>query len=323
MKDAQFGGPLRVVVLASGRIGHEVNALGVVNALGAPYEVARVAPRALFGRLAPFGPIDPRDRRGPLFTHPLPDIAIASGRVTVPYLRALKRRGGDRLFAVFLQDPRYGRRDMDLIWIPEHDAHRGPNVVTTLTSPHPFSAERLAAERARPDARLVALPGPRCAIVLGGPSGSQHFTGADLARMTEATRAIVAQGFSVMATPSRRTPPELLQAVRMGLGAGAGFVWDGSGDNPYAGMLALAEAILVTGDSANMVGEATATGAPVHIFEPTGGGSRKLGSAIDTLIARGAARRFEGRIERFSYQPIDSSGAIALEIRRRLSQRRR
>lgn len=322
MNDAHSGDPLRVVVLASGKVGHEVNALGVVKALGAPYEVMRVAPRALFGRLAPYGPIDPRDRRGPLFAEPLPDIAIASGRVTVPYLRALKRRGGDRLFAVFLQDPRYGRRDMDLIWIPEHDSHRGPNVLTTLTSPHPFSAERLAAERARPDPRLAALPGPRCAIVLGGPSGAQHFTGADLAAMTGATRAIVAQGFSVMATPSRRTPPELLQAVRDGLGAGAGFVWDGTGANPYAGMLALADALLVTGDSANMVGEATATGAPVHIFEPSGGGSPKLGAAIDALIARGAARRFAGRIERFTYEPIDSSGRIAGEIRRRLALRR-
>ena len=96
-----------------------------------------------------------------------------------------------------------------------------------------------------------------------------------------------------MATPSRRTPPELLAAVRAGLGGAPGFVWDGDGDNPYAAMLALADAMLVTGDSANMVGEATATGAPVHIFEPSGGGSKKLGGAIDALVARrrGAALR--------------------------------
>ncbi len=221
------------------------------------------------------------------------------------------------MFTVFLQDPRHARGAMDLIWLPRHDSHRGPNVITTLTSPHPFSPARIAAARAAPDPRLADLPAPRCAVVLGGPSGAQHFTPADIARLEDATRAISARGFAVMATPSRRTPPEWLAAVRRGLGAAPGFLWDGSGDNPYLGILALADAVLVTGDSANMVGEATATGAPVHVFEPSGGRSRKLAGAIDALVAIGAARRFAGAIERFSYAPIDSSGEIAREIARR------
>jgi mitochondrial fission protein ELM1 len=86
-------------------------------------------------------------------------------------------------------------------------------------------------------------------------------------------------------------------------------------------MLALADALLVTGDSANMVGEAAATGRPVHVFEPTGGGSRKLAASIDALVARGAARRWAGRIESFRYAPIDSSVEIAAELMRRFSAR--
>jgi mitochondrial fission protein ELM1 len=320
MADALLGEGVRVLVLGSGKIGHEINALGVVEALGAPYELRRVEPRAWYARLAPYGPIDPKDEpgaAGSILAHPPPDVAISSGRVTVPYMRALKRAGGRRVFAVFLQDPRHARSEMDLIWTPEHDSLRGANVINTLTSPHPFSSTRIAAARDAPDPRLASLPGPRCAVVLGGPSGAQHFAPVDVARLSEAIRAIVAQGFSVMATPSRRTPPELLAAVRDGLGAAPGFVWDGLGDNPYLPILALADAALVTGDSANMVGEATATGAPVHIFEPSGGGSKKLAGAIDALVRIGAARRFQGRIERFSYAPIDSSGVIAREIARR------
>ena len=303
-------GDLRVLVLASGRIGHEINAQGVVAALGLPHEVRKVAPRYVYGRLAPWGPPDPRDP-APL-APPAPDIVIASGRVTVPYMRAWKRAGA---FAAFLQDPRWARAEMDVIWAPEHDALRGPNVVTTLTSPHPFSQARLAALRAAPDSRLAALKAPRCLVALGGSSGAQHFTDEDLARMGAALRAIRDQGYAIMATPSRRTPPALAQIARANVGDG--FFWDGSGDNPYPAMLALADAVLVTGDSANMVGEATATGAPVHVFEPSGGGSRKLGRAIDALIARGAARRFSGGIESFRYAPIDSSGEIAAEILRR------
>ena len=35
----------------------------------------------------------------------------------------------------------------DLIWVPEHDLRRGPNVMTTPTAPHSFTPARLAALR--------------------------------------------------------------------------------------------------------------------------------------------------------------------------------
>src|SRR5262249_54404228 len=160
-------------------------------------------------------------------------LVIASGRVTVPYVRAWKRKSPE-VFAVFVQDPRWGRDEMDLIWVPEHDALRGPNIICTLTSPHPFSPTRLAAARDAPDPRLASLPSPRCAVALGGSSGAQYFTRGDLARMTEAMRAIRSQGYTIMATPSRRTPPTLAESVRAGIGEG--YFWDGTGDNPYPAM---------------------------------------------------------------------------------------
>src|SRR6185437_6692499 len=99
-------------------------------ALGVAYRKIVVAPRWLFRSLSPYGPLDPKDRPGrpgSIFTPPFPDIVIASGRPTVPYIRALKRAAGRKLFAVFLQDPRYARREFDLIWTPLHDGLAGPN----------------------------------------------------------------------------------------------------------------------------------------------------------------------------------------------------
>jgi mitochondrial fission protein ELM1 len=244
---------------------------------------------------------------------------IGCGRVTVPYVRAIKRVAGKQVFTVFLQDPRHSRGRMDLIWAPEHDGLAGGNVLSTLTSPHPFSAARLAAARAAPDPRLVALPAPRVAVLLGGPSGSHDFPPEDVARLAAAVAAIAGAGYTVMATPSQRTPPGLVAAVRAALGSARTFIWDGAGANPYVQMLALADSILVTGDSVNMVGEAVATGAPVHVFEPSGGRGGKITRYIDALRRLGAVRRFEGRLERFSYEPIDSSQTIAREIARRFA----
>lgn len=309
----------RVLILSSGMVGHETNCLGVAEALGAPYKTVVVAPRRLFRGLSPYGPIDPKDRPdrpGSILSPPFPDIVIACGRVTVPYIRALKRAGGRKLFAAFLQDPRHARSEFDLIWTPLHDRLSGPNVIATLTSPHPFTTARLTALRETPDPRIAALPAPRASVLLGGPSGAHAFPPGDLERMARAVAAIASQGHSVMATPSRRTPPALIEAVRKGL-AGADptrvFLWDGAGDNPYGQMLAHADAILVTGDSVNMIGEAVSTGAPVFIFAPSGGGGR-IGDFIAALEQAGAVRRFDGRLSRFAYEPIDSSAAIAKAI---------
>jgi len=314
------GGPARAtLVLGSGKAGHEANALGVAEALGLPYRIERSDPSRLYASLAPYGPADPTELKRLGAIHA--DVLIVSGRGTIPLARALKRLRGARLFAVCLQDPRGARRAFDLIWTPEHDTLRGANVITTLTSPHPISPMRLAAARAAPDPRLASLPSPRCGIVLGGPSAVVAYDAADCARLGAAVAAILAQGHSVMATPSRRTTPMMMEAVRAACQGHPAFVWDGTGENPYAAILALSDALLVTADSANMVGEAAATGAPVHLFRAEAQRAGKLDTMIAGLKGQGAVRDFAGALERFTYAPIDATGQIAREIERRMALR--
>ena len=299
--------------LASRR-GNEVICAGVAQALGIQARVIRLSPHRFFERLAPWGPVDPADRPGP----PFPDIALASGRAAVPYLRDLKRRSPGT-FAVFLQDPRAFRSRFDLIWAPAHDRLFASNVFSTLTSPHTCSPARLAGARAAPPAAIAALASPRIALIVGGDSRHHRFTPQDFVAVAAAAEGALAEGWSVMATTSRRTPPDLaerLAAILSQAPAGRGYLWDGTGDNPYLPLLACADAILVTGDSANMVGEAVATGAPVHVYEPSGG-SAKLTAHLEGLIAAGAARRWRGAIESWRPAPIDSTPAIAAEIVRR------
>ena len=323
MADSLLPAGTRAWILCSGKVGHEANCRGVAAALGVAAEDRLVRPRKLFDLLAPWGPVDPHDApgRGGLLDPPFPDICFAAGRVTVPYLRKLKKASGGRTFTVFLQDPRTGAGAADVIWVPEHDRLRGENVIVTLTSPHPLRPDRLAAARLQPDPRIARLKAPRAAMVLGGPSGVYRFEPADVEALAGVARQILREGRSLMATPSRRTPPELTQAIRNaaraeGAGEDRAFVWDGSGENPYLQMLAHADAVLATADSVNMVGEAAATGAPVYVYEPTGGPS-KTTAFVEKLIAGGYARRWVGRFEDWRYEPLDATGVIAREVARR------
>jgi mitochondrial fission protein ELM1 len=310
-------------IFCSGKIGHEANCRGVAAAFGLEAEEKLVRPRKIFDLLAPWGPVDPRDapgKPGALLTPPFPDIAIAAGRVTVPYLRRLKKASGGRTFTVFLQDPRTGPKTADLIWVPEHDRLRGPNVLVTLTSPHPLRPHVLEEARQNPDPHIAALRKPVTGMILGGPSGTYRFEQKDREALAAIARQVLDEGSSLMATPSRRTPPEVLNAIREAtahVGPDRAFVWDNTGPNPYSQMLAHADRILVTADSVNMVGEACASGAPVHVFEPTSDGPSKTTGFVDRLIADGMVRRWGGKFEDWRYAPLDATGLIAREVAKR------
>ncbi|MCA0425374.1 MAG: mitochondrial fission ELM1 family protein [Proteobacteria bacterium] len=311
----------RCWVLSDGKIGDEVQCLGVAEALGLAAEVRRVAPRKPWVWLMPWGGIDPAEapaKPGSPLAAPYPDIAIASGRRTVSYLRHVKRASGGKTFTVYLKDPRSGAGSADFLWVPQHDRLRGENVLVTLTSPHRLSPERLLAARAAPPYGLDRLPHPRVALVIGGNSHHHRFTDADIADFAGHVRQLAEAGAGLMATASRRTPPSLAGALRTIVTERGGFFWDGTGENPYPAMLALADAVVVTADSVNMVGEALVTGKPVHIVEPSGG-SAKITKFLSELRAAGLVRPFAGRIEGSTYTPVDATQTIAVALAQRFA----
>src|SRR3546814_20453175 len=77
-------------------------------------------------------------------------------------------------------------------------------------------------------------------------------------------------GWGLMITPSRRTGRRNEEILRRALAGLPAEIWDGAGENPYFGSLALADHVVVTGDSVNMVSEAASTGKPVHVVHQIG-----------------------------------------------------
>ncbi|MGV6872735.1 mitochondrial fission ELM1 family protein [Pseudochelatococcus sp. B33] len=318
-------------VLTDGKAGDEMQCLGVAQALAeqmalSAIDVRRVRPRAPFVWLMPWGGIDPREaptRAGSPIAPPFPDILIASGRRAVPYVRAVRRASGGRTFTVFLKDPRTGPGAADLIWVAEHDRLRADNVVVTLTAPHRISQERLAEARRNPPERLAALARPRVAVLAGGDSRHHRFLDSDVRAFLQHLDALTREGATLMATVSRRTPPALTEGLRRIVARSGGFLWDGTGnsaDNPYIALLALADWVVVTADSSNMLGEAAATGAPLLVFEPTGGHA-KFRRLLDGLEKCGIARPLRGKLEGNAYLPLDTTVTVARAIARSFAAR--
>jgi hypothetical protein len=313
-------------IITDGKVGMDVQARGVADALGLDYEMKRVKPKGLYRALAPYGPVQRADRFGETggrFSPPWPRVAIATGRASIPYIRALKRQAGEATFTVVLQDPKTGASVADLIWVPAHDKRRGANVITTLTAPHSFTQKRMAELRAAVPPEIAVLPSPRVGVVLGGKNAVYKFTDADDARLCGALASLAQLGASFMITPSRRTHQRLIKAAGEATSGASRIIWDGAGPNPYPQFLAHSDVLIVTADSVNMTGEACATGRPVYVFEPSRG-SAKFRRFHEALRACGATRRLPERfdqLESWDYVPLDSAGGIAAEIERRWTAR--
>jgi mitochondrial fission protein ELM1 len=122
-----------------------------------------------------------------------------------------------------------------------------------------------------------------------------------------------------MVTTSRRTPEGEAAALRRALEGLPAWIWDGTGPNPYFGFLALADVMIVTNDSINMTSEAATTGKPVHVVE-WAGLAPKHRRFHDALAAEGITRPFAGRLEQWSYPPLDDTAQAAARVRALLAE---
>lgn len=313
---------MRVWILTDGKMGDRVQCLGVADRLGVTAEEKIIKPGKPWEWLMPRGPIPPHHhptRAGSPIAQPYPDVAIATGRRMVPYLKALKKAAGDRTLTVFLKDPRIGTSAADLIWVPRHDRLRGKNVLVTDTGPHPLTPAALEkAATARPHA-WNDLPGPRLGLAVGDPvSGARDRTQALEAFLRQIDHAKETAG-SLIVVQSRRTPDDVMIAISQRLKGFPHWIWSPEDENPYRALLGFCDMLAVTGDSHNMVSEAVATGKPVFPIRPNSL-NPKLAGFLDRLEQAGIVRPFEGALKPYRYDPVDATDLIAGEIRLRFSK---
>jgi hypothetical protein len=312
-------------VLTEGMAGTENQCLALAAALGLTPDIKRAAAKPLWRWLgAAMAAVPPnllaegRDSLAP----PWPDLLIASGRKCAGLALAIRRASSRRTFTVFVQNPRFGLGQFDLIVAPRHDGLIGANMFSTrgALSRVDEAALTSAADQFAPT--FADLPRPLTACLIGGASRRHRFTPADGTALGEALAEHCAEsGGSLLITASRRTPAASFHALEVALGAAPAYIWRGEGANPYLGFLALADAVLVTADSVSMVSDACASGKPVHTLGLAGRRSARFTRFFEALEAEGAVRPFNGRVENWVYEPLRDCALAAGEIRRRLEMR--
>lgn len=310
-------------VLTEGHAGMDNQALGMAEALGLDPIRTPVTARKPWRGLPPrlwIQRVGLRAFAGTALAPPWPDVTVGCGKQAALAAWLVRRASGGRTFTIHVQTPPLPAKGFDVLVVPRHDGTQGPNVVVTEGAVHRVTREKLAAEAARFAPRYAALPHPRVAVLIGGSNNRYRLAAARMRVLAAQLAALAAGGAGLMVTPSRRTDPAAADILRSALAGTTADLWDGRGENPYFGMLALADAILVTRDSVSMVSEAVFTGKPVQVID-LDGRSRRIEAFHAHMERLGCTRRFQGRLEHWTYDAPDDTGAAAVRIKPLLDAR--
>ncbi len=223
---------------------------------------------------------------------PWPDLIITVGRRPSMAALWIAKQSGWRTRLVHVTKPSGMTRRFDLIVAgAETQMPALPNVLPVTLPLMRIDPAALAAATEVWRPRLAGLPRPLVGIMVGGPTGPFVFDAAVTARLRAAIDRVAADGGTPYVSTSRRTPAATVEALQAGLPPAARlFRWTPEApDNPYLGLLGLADGFVVTGDSISMLVEIAGLGKPLALLElPCGGLGR-----LDMVRRRWIRRLFE------------------------------
>jgi mitochondrial fission protein ELM1 len=273
------------------RAGEQSQVRALVDALGWPFETKRLSYRKHVVLPHVLGLSSLRGittESAAMLEPPWPDLVISSGVRNEPVCRWIRAHSGGHTRYVHVGRPWGPLKGFDLVvTTPQYRVPRHVNVLNNMLTLHSVTPERLAAARDEWAETFDHLPRPRIAVIAGGHSGPFTFGPLAASRLAHQASTLARQsGGSLLVSTSSRTSEEAIDALQCGIdGPNFFYRWQPNDPaNPYFGMLAFADRLVVTGDSIAMLSEACATGRPVQIFD-LGGMRGHNDVAVDFRLA--------------------------------------
>ncbi len=230
-----------------------------------------------------------------VFKPPWPGLLLTAGRRNEAAALWVARASQGTTRVVHLGRPWHHPKHFDLIISTSQ--YLVPPADNVITLDLPLSAATTCRGDAR---RFEHLPRPHIVLLIGGHSGALTLHDAMAKALATQVNALAdkLEG-SLLASTSARTPACAARHLQ-GLAARK-YLWCWGGpDNPYQDLLASADAVVVTSDSASMFADALTTGKPVLLFNlrDTTWWRHSANYRINALVHRLAMRLAPERLRR-------------------------
>ena len=247
-------------------------------------------------------------------------VIISCGRKSVIPSIALKKRLGDQIFNIHIQDPKVSFKHFDLIISPQHDNLKGENIINTTGAIHYLTKKEI-----NDYSKYLGVDKDKrkelVAFIIGGPNKYYRYSEKQIHDLFNKVKTLFTPDkYKIIVIPSYRTPENILKIAFNTFNFNHHVVKT-IDKKAYLSALSISNYLVVTCDSTSMISEAAMTGKPVYIammksFKPTAR-FKKFYSQLKDL---GITRELGDRIENWSYNALNEVGRIAPIVKAKMKK---
>ena len=246
-------------------------------------------------------------------------VIISCGRKSVISSIALKKRFGKEIFNIHIQNPNVSLKHFDIVISPEHDNLKGDNVITNKGAIHYLSKKEISQ-----NLKYLKLEKEKkqiVAFIIGGPNKYFSYSEEQVHYIFNKVKTLFTPDkFKIIIIPSYRTPENVIKKAFNTFSFNHLVVKEVD-KKAYLSGLALADFIVVTGDSISMISEAAVTGKPIYIaMMKSMRSSSRFKTFYNQFKSLGIVKDLEDRVDNWSYDKLDEVNRIAPIIREKMKK---
>ncbi len=301
---------LKALLLTQGMHGMVSQVEGLAKALGLSYKHQKIELKSFWNFIPPkISPISENLVKNKFVCDC--KVIISCGRKSVIPSIALKKRLGNQIFNIHVQDPKVSYEHFDLIVSPEHDNLQGENIINTTGAIHYLNKKEI-----NENSKYLGIEKDKrrelVAFIIGGPNKYYNYSEKQIHELFNKVKTLFTPDkFKIIVIPSYRTPENILK-IAFNTFSINHHVVKNIDKKAYLSALAISNYLVVTCDSTSMISEAAMTGKPVYIammksFKPTGR-FKKFYSQLKDL---GITRELKDSVESWSYNSLNEVNRIA------------
>ena len=245
------------------------------------------------------------------------NIVISCGRKSVIPSIFLKKKFGNKVMNIHIQDPKVSLNNFDYIIAPEHDGLTGSNVLTSKGAIHYLRHKELdenenyLKDRVKKD-KLVAL-------IVGGPNKYYNYDKLEIENIfAKIEKNFIQNGFQLILIPSMRTPKNIVEIAKNYFDKNQ-IIIDTVDKKAYLSSLKIADHIVVTCDSTSMISESAMTGKPIYVaqMKPVKSNFR-FQKFFELFKSMKIIKDLEDTVEDWSYNKLNETDRISSYIKEQL-----
>ena len=246
-------------------------------------------------------------------------VIISCGRKSVISSIALKKRFGKEIFNIHIQNPNVSLKHFDIVISPEHDNLKGDNVITNKGAIHYLSKKEISQ-----NLKYLKLEKEKkqiVAFIIGGPNKYFGYSEEQVHYIFNKVKTLFTPDkFKIIIIPSYRTPENVIKKAFNTFSFNHLVVKEVD-KKAYLSGLALADFIVVTGDSISMISEAAVTGKPIYIaMMKSMRSSSRFKTFYNQFKSLGIVKDLEDKVDNWSYDKLDEVNRIAPIIREKMKK---